>query len=365
MLLAVCMILSIVCANGGIFSVRAVSMDYVILEDNFENYDVGVTPTGWANKYTANDAATYYTKVDWQRNPSNGQPIEGGNKALWVWADAAAPDGDSTKAQFARYSFAPTDNVVLEYKAQWVALTSSGYMGYLPGVLYTGKEEVLDSGCFPLQLAVVDKNGTLQYQTSAGTGTVGTMDQYTWYNFRITIDLKNNSMSLAYGTDAQNMTQVDLGDYTLDANATLDRISAGIYHTMAGAIAIDDIKLTTMAEPPAATGVTFAKTEYILAVGATEELVPTIAPEGAECEITYVSNDEDVAKVVDGVLTAVGSGTTTITATPAIQGAQPITLTVTVQKVILLDNFVNYDVGVTPTGWANKYTENDKQQTSC
>ena len=109
------------------------------------------------------------------------------------------------------------------------------------------------------------------------------------------------------------------------------------------------------AEPPAATGVTFAKVNYTLDEGKAETLVPTVTPEGAEYEITYVSDNENVAKVVDGALTAVGSGTTTITAIPDIDGVQPTTLTVNVRKVLLEDDFRDYADGAMPTGWANKY----------
>lgn len=62
--------------------------------------------------------------------------------------------------------------------------------------------------------------------------------------------------------------------------------------------------------------VSLNKTSIELIVGETETLVPTILPEDATYKsVTWSSDDETVATVEDGVVTAVGEGETTITVT--------------------------------------------------
>ena len=64
-----------------------------------------------------------------------------------------------------------------------------------------------------------------------------------------------------------------------------------------------------------ATGVTLSQSSISLTVGATETLTATVAPAGAYPEIIWSSSDEAVATVSStGVVTAVASGTATITA---------------------------------------------------
>lgn len=72
-----------------------------------------------------------------------------------------------------------------------------------------------------------------------------------------------------------------------------------------------------LANPIAVTGVTVAPTTASIAEGSTQQLNATIAPANATNQaVTWTSSDEDVATVnASGLVTAVGAGTATVTAT--------------------------------------------------
>ena len=66
------------------------------------------------------------------------------------------------------------------------------------------------------------------------------------------------------------------------------------------------------------TGVTLTKTELTLAEGGSEKLTATVEPANATNQtVTWSSNNEQVATVADGTVTAVKAGTATITVTTA------------------------------------------------
>ena len=80
------------------------------------------------------------------------------------------------------------------------------------------------------------------------------------------------------------------------------------------------------------TGVSLDKTTMELSVDGTGTLnaTVTVTPEGGEApEVTWTSDDESVATVENGVVTAVAEGTATITAEA---GGKTSTCTVTVTK---------------------------------
>lgn len=64
----------------------------------------------------------------------------------------------------------------------------------------------------------------------------------------------------------------------------------------------------------AVTGITLDKTAVNLKIGGTETLNATVTPDGATDTVTWTSDNEAVATVADGVVTAVAAGNATITA---------------------------------------------------
>ena len=88
----------------------------------------------------------------------------------------------------------------------------------------------------------------------------------------------------------------------------------------------------TEEEEVAVTGITFNKPEITLEVGQTEQLQVTITPgNAANLRKTFKSSDEKVATVEGDILTAVGVGTATITAT-TVDGGKTATCKVTVTR---------------------------------
>jgi len=80
------------------------------------------------------------------------------------------------------------------------------------------------------------------------------------------------------------------------------------------------------------TSVSLDKAKLSMEIGKTETLVATITPDNATVkDVKWISSDESVATVVDGEVTAIGEGSTTITVMTA-DGRKTATCTVTVTK---------------------------------
>ena len=88
----------------------------------------------------------------------------------------------------------------------------------------------------------------------------------------------------------------------------------------------------TISNPVICTGITLNKASVAFtAIGATDTLTATLTPADTTEALTWVSSDTDVATVANGVVTCVGIGTATITATCGTQIATcEVNATVTV-----------------------------------
>jgi len=100
---------------------------------------------------------------------------------------------------------------------------------------------------------------------------------------------------------------------------------------------------STSSPPPkpkvAVTGVTLNKTAIALFVGDDETLIATVAPSDASNKnVTWSSDDETVATVSDGTVTAVGEGEATITATAADGSGKTATCDVIVNPALNPDD---------------------------
>lgn len=88
----------------------------------------------------------------------------------------------------------------------------------------------------------------------------------------------------------------------------------------------------TISNPIPCTGITLNKSSIAFtAIGATDTLTATLTPSDTTEALTWVSSDTDVATIANGVVTCVGIGTATITATCGTQIATcEVNVTVTV-----------------------------------
>lgn len=115
---------------------------------------------------------------------------------------------------------------------------------------------------------------------------------------------------------------------------------------------IDYVKIYKKAsggDPVAVTGVTLNKSSIELTAGETETLTATVAPaEATNKNVTWASDDESVATVAAGVVTAVAEGTCTITVT-TVDGGKTATCDVTVNAAPILPIAATLDF--TEAGW--------------
>lgn len=95
--------------------------------------------------------------------------------------------------------------------------------------------------------------------------------------------------------------------------------------------------------------------DHVIELGNTAEIIPTYAPQNTtERGVSYVSNDPDIVTVnAYGVITAVGTGTATITATAQNGTTDIITVKVIskVESVSFTDHFYVTYLGDTDEGW--------------
>ena len=89
--------------------------------------------------------------------------------------------------------------------------------------------------------------------------------------------------------------------------------------------------------PPIALGITLDRTTLSLTVGDTESLTATVHPENAEDKtIIWISSDDEIVTVDNGMVTAVAVGSATITA-KTVDGDKTATCSVTVTPIIAVD----------------------------
>ena len=115
-------------------------------------------------------------------------------------------------------------------------------------------------------------------------------------------------------------------------------IKVDVKDTNVSWLAMKDVKYTKLRDlteeemAVAPTSITLDPTEVTLTPDAnTATVTPTFEPEDASTTVTWTSSDESVATVVDGVITAVTSGTATITATSTVDETVSATMNVIVE----------------------------------
>lgn len=134
------------------------------------------------------------------------------------------------------------------------------------------------------------------------------------------LELMDGSLLIDGGTTEYGLADL-LPDLDLAGNPRLDGpIDLGPYEKVGGFVKVD------------VTGVSLDQATLTLDIGATATLVATVAPANATIDtVKWSSDNEAVATVADGVVTAVASGTATVTAT-TVDGDLTATCAVTINE---------------------------------
>lgn len=152
------------------------------------------------------------------------------------------------------------------------------------------------------------------------------------------VDLSGEGQTVAAGT-LYTVAFVAKADIAADSHATFELKKEKVRDTSRNEITgetvdvpADKASLSVDVQPaaPEVTAIELDKTELTLTVGGEETLTATVtAAEGADTTVTWSSENEAVATVADGKVTAAGVGRTVITATA---GEKTATCTVTVKR---------------------------------
>lgn len=141
------------------------------------------------------------------------------------------------------------------------------------------------------------------------------------YNAKAT-EINNNVKALVPTYVESNWTKTEDGSFSVDLSQfSGDRAFAIWVKLVAsdGTIVYDEGTYTMSGTKPkeiAVESITLDKSELTIEKGSNYTLTPTITPDDATNKLViWTTNDENVATVEDGKITAVAEGTTTITAT--------------------------------------------------
>ena len=131
-------------------------------------------------------------------------------------------------------------------------------------------------------------------------------------------------------------TVIDDGDHVMDVNDTGYLSITGLGSAHVQAICgkyFDSIRVNTISS---CTGISLNKSNLsFTSLNATQTLIATLTPSNTTDTVTWSSNNNNVATVSNGVVTAKGNGTCTITATC---GSKSATCSVTVNNISITAN---------------------------
>lgn len=120
--------------------------------------------------------------------------------------------------------------------------------------------------------------------------------------------------------------------------------------------AVNKVTTVVLDNPVPCTGLTLSQSSITFsAIGASVQLTAEKTPINTTDELTWVSSNEDTATVVNGLVTCVGVGTTTITATC---GTQTATCEVTSVITVIADDTWHVDNGHNYNGSVSLPTKN-------
>jgi len=262
----------------------------------------------------------------------SGGTINAGNEGICNYTGTVTISAGSISGQ---YGINNNQGTVTISDVATVSGTTSGILNSKTLIVSGG---TVSGGSYGIQNYSVynnaDKMGIVEL--SGAPVITGTMADIYLVNNKVI----NISGALTYGAaNAISVKMDSAGTFTTGWTAKMGDAAYSSYFTSAmGSYTVQknnsgELKL---AKPPATipvTGVELSESSLILDVGDSETLTATVSPNNATNKaVTWGSNNESVATVADGVVSAVGEGTATITATTT-DGGITATCTVTVVPV--------------------------------
>ena len=283
---------------------------------------VTISTTAFAGKKIVSASLTGYC----MSNTGPTLTITAGNTTML--SSAALVKTNSTK-----YS-STTNNVTLSSDQ---ALTFTISSSAKAAICISGIEVVYTDATVAITAISLDKS-------SASIGVGGTV------TLSPTLTPTNATESVVWSSSDDDVATV--------VNGVVTGVAEGTATITAASPSDGTIKATcevTVSAAVAVTSVFLDKTSATLEVGETETLTATVAPADATNKnVTWESSDEDVATVEDGVVTAVGVGSATITVKSAADETKTATCSVTVNPtavsgVSLNKASTNIKIGKTET----------------
>lgn len=252
-----------------------------------------------------------------------------GNAALTIQnadveAEVTGSNGDGVLVQASQSS-----NASLSVNGGSLTATGSGTDGAGIRFLFGSS----DSSSRTPSLTV---SGNAMVKASGGEGGIST-------NSSTATEIKSDSEATSGGIVFNGNEGTVYGNVTLQEDLTIGEdesltIPDGASLTIGNdaTLTVDGGKLTgnipTNGVVYKVTGVTLSETTLTLDVGKSKTLTPTITPENAtNPNVTWSSDNQNVATVENGIVTAIKAGTATITATAADGSGEKATCAVTVK----------------------------------
>ena len=222
----------------------------------------------------------------------------GSDRTLIITATSTSGETVTAKATSSNYTSVAVElslDKAKSYKIEYTGVTaedeSAGSDMVLHGVKFSVNETILATGITLDKTTAEMTEGETLTLTATVTPEDATDKTVTWTSSDETIATVANGV----------VTALKAGKATITAKA--GEVSA-------------TCELTVNAKVIPATGITLDKTTAELTEGETLTLTATVTPEDAtDKTVTWTSSDETVAKVVNGVVSALKTGKTTITAT--------------------------------------------------
>ena len=176
-------------------------------------------------------------------------------------------------------------------------------------------------------------------------GTVGTV-----YNQQLAAENTPTQWSVTNGTLPDGLTLNSAGTITGTPSAVGSSTFTVTATNNGSGSDSKEFTLTINPAPILVTGVKLNTETLELFTGNTATLTATVEPDNATNQnVTWSSSDPSVATVANGVVTAVGAGTATITATAADGSGKTAACTVTVERPYVPPANPNYRIDVTTT----------------